>query len=50
MLQKKAKMKQQKAAPKREEKTKMASPKCAKEKKFRHNVAMFVGSHSGVTA
>ena len=36
MLQQKAKLKQQKAAPKRAEKTKMAAQKCATEKKFRH--------------
>ena len=36
MLQQKAKLKQQKAAPKRAEKTTMAAQKCAIEKKFRH--------------
>ena len=36
MLQKKAKLKQQKAAPKSAEKPAMAAPKCAPEKKFRH--------------
>ena len=29
-------MQQQEVAPKREEKTRMAAPKCATEKKFRH--------------
>ena len=36
MLQQKAKLKQQKAALIRAEKTTMAAPKCATEKKFRH--------------
>ena len=36
MLQQKAKLKQQKAAPKRAQKTTMAAQKCAKEKKFQH--------------
>ena len=36
MLQQEAKIKQQKAAPKRAEKTTMAAKKCAKEKKFQH--------------
>ena len=36
MVQQKAKLKQQKAAQKRAEKTLMAAPMCAIEKKFRH--------------
>ena len=36
MLQKKAKLKQQKAAPKWAEKSTIAAQKCATEKKFRH--------------
>ena len=36
MVQQKANLKQQKAAPKRAEKTTMAAAKCATEKKFRH--------------
>ena len=36
MLQQKAKLKQQKATPKRAEKTTMAAQKCPTEKKFRH--------------
>ena len=36
MLQKKAKLKQHKAAPKSAEKTKRAVQKCPTEKKFRH--------------
>ena len=36
MLQQKVKLKQQKAAPKCAEKTKMGAQKCATEKKFRH--------------
>ena len=36
MLQQKVKLKQDKAAPKRAEKTTMAAQKCATEKKFRH--------------
>ena len=36
MLQKKAKMKQQKAAPKRAQKTTMAAPKGATEMNFQH--------------
>ena len=35
MLQQKVKLRQQKAAPKRAEKTTMAAQKCAIEKKFR---------------
>ena len=36
MVEQKAKLQQQEAAPKRAEKTRMAAPKCATEKKFRH--------------
>ena len=36
MIKQKAKLNQQKAAPKRAEKTTMAAPKCATVKKFRH--------------
>ena len=36
MVEQKAKSKQKKEAPKRAEKTRMAAPKCATEKKFRH--------------
>ena len=36
MVDQKAKLKQQEAAPKRAKKTGMAAPKCAAEKKFRH--------------
>ena len=36
MVEQKAKLQQQEAAPKGSEKTRMAAPKCAKEKKFRH--------------
>ena len=36
MVDQKAKLQQQEAAPKRAEKTRMAAPKCATEKKFRH--------------
>ena len=36
MLQQKAKLKQQKAAPKSAKKTTMAAPKSATEKKIRH--------------
>ena len=36
MVEQKAKLQQQEATPKREEKTRMAAPKCATEKKFRH--------------
>ena len=36
MVVKKTKLKQQEAEPKRAEKTRMAAPKCATEKKFRH--------------
>ena len=36
MLQQKAKLEQQKRAPKSAEKTKMAATKCATEKKFRN--------------
>ena len=36
MVEKKANMQQQEAAPKRAEKTRMAAPKCATEKKFGH--------------
>ena len=35
MVKQKAKLKQKKATPKRAEKTTMAAPKCATEKKFR---------------
>ena len=35
MVEQKRKLKQQEAAPKRAEKTTMAAPKCATEKKFR---------------
>ena len=34
MVEKRAKLQQQEAAPKRAEKTRMAAPKCATEKKF----------------
>ena len=37
MVEQKAKLQQQKAAPKRAEKTTMAVPKCATQKKFRHS-------------
>ena len=36
MVEQKANLQQQEEAPKRAEKTRMAAPKCAKEKKFRH--------------
>ena len=36
MVEQKAKVKLQEAAPKRAEKTRMASPKCATQKKIRH--------------
>ena len=36
MVEQKAKLQQKEAAPKRAEKTTMAAPKCAKEKKFLH--------------
>ena len=36
MVEQKAKLQQQKAAPKRAEKSRMAAPNCATEKKFRH--------------
>ena len=36
MVDKKTKLKQQEAAQKRAEKTRMVAPKCATEKKFRH--------------
>ena len=36
MVEQKAKLQQQEAAPKREEKTRMAAPKSATEKKFQH--------------
>ena len=36
MLQQKAKLKQQKATPRRAEKTTIAAQKCATEEKFRH--------------
>ena len=36
MVDKKTKLKQKEAPPKRAEKTTMAAPKCATEKKFRH--------------
>ena len=36
MVEQKAKLQQQEVAPKRSEKTRMAAPKCATEKKFRH--------------
>ena len=36
MVDQKTKLKQQEAAPKRAEKTTMAAPKCATEKKFRN--------------
>ena len=36
MLEQKAKLQQQEAAPKRTKKTRMAAPKCATQKKFRH--------------
>ena len=34
MVEKKAKLQQKEAAPKRAEKTRMAAPKCATKKKF----------------
>ena len=37
MVERKVKLKQKKAAPKRAEKTRMAAPKCATEKKFHHS-------------
>ena len=36
VVDQKAKCQQQEAAPKRAEKTRMAAPKCATQKKFRH--------------
>ena len=36
MVEQKAKLQLQEAAPKPAEKTRMAAPKCATEKKFRH--------------
>ena len=36
MVEQKAKLEQQEAAPKRAERTRMAAPKCATQKKFRH--------------
>ena len=36
MVEQNAKLKQKKATPKRAEKTRMAAPKCATERKFRH--------------
>ena len=36
MVEQEAKLEQKEAAPKRAEKTRMAAPKCATEKKFRH--------------
>ena len=36
MVEQKAKLQQQEAAPKREEKTRMTAPKFPTEKKFRH--------------
>ena len=36
MVEQKAKLQQQEAAPRSSEKTRMAAPKCATEKKFRH--------------
>ena len=36
MVEQKAKLQQHEAAPKRAEKTRMAAPKCATERKFRH--------------
>ena len=36
MVEQKAKLQQQEAAPKRAEKTRMAATKCATEKKFHH--------------
>ena len=36
MVEQKAKLQQQEAAPKSSEKTRMAAPKCATERKFRH--------------
>ena len=36
MVEQKATLQQQEAAPKRAKKTRMAAPKCAAEKKFRH--------------
>ena len=36
MVEQKAKLQQQEAAPTRPEKTRMAAPKCATEKKFRY--------------
>ena len=37
MVEQKAKLKQQQAAPKHPEKTRMAASKCATVKKFRHS-------------
>ena len=37
MVEQKAQLQEQEAAPKREEKMKMAAPKCATEKKFKHS-------------
>ena len=37
MVEQRAKLQQKEAAPKREEKTRMAAPKFATEKKFRHS-------------
>ena len=36
MVEQKANLQPQEAAPKRAEKTRIAAPKCATEKKFRH--------------
>ena len=36
MVEQEAKLQQTEAVPKRAEKTRMAAPKCATEKKFRH--------------
>ena len=36
MVEQKEKLQQQQAAPKRAQKTRMAAPKCATEKKFGH--------------
>ena len=36
MVEQKAKLQPQEAAPERAEKTRMAAPKCATQKKFRH--------------
>ena len=36
MVEQKAKLQQHEAAPKSSEKTRMAAPKCATERKFRH--------------